>query len=554
MDIKRRLSPEKKQLGQKRPKIEASNIKVCVRLRPFTSSELKRGVKNVISMVGNQVNIEAIDDKSFRKYTQGKSFEYDETFWSFDKREHQYVDQKATFEKLGKQYLNHTFEGYNACIFAYGQTGSGKSYTMMGDNSHPGLVPRVCKDIFNRCEVLLTDKRVAVTVKISYFEIYNEDVYDLLAENRRTNLTRLRVRESPETGPYVENLSEFVVKSYEDVWKYFNMGTVNRKTASTKLNVSSSRSHAIFTISIKQIQYSDAKAEKVVNVKKSSLRLVDLAGSERANSTKAMGERLKEGSNINKSLTCLGRVINTLALNTITQEKPVIPFRDSVLTWILKESLGGNSKTAMVACISPGDYEETLSTLRYASNAKKIKTEARINKNDAQRSENAVKFLAMELKLKHLEEVLAKKAPVDEKEIIQQTHQKLSNNYKKYLEFYDEKLVEEQDRNQILVNEINRLTQENKQLSANLNSIVGPVVRDIEVNKPLKSEISLAGITSLKSPSKRQIYEDKENAFPVKFNSQLEKVTEEFHELQNQYEASQKKFAQDFTSFRKITE
>ncbi|ODV60224.1 P-loop containing nucleoside triphosphate hydrolase protein, partial [Ascoidea rubescens DSM 1968] len=245
-----------------------------------------------------------------------------------------------------------------------------------------GLIPRLCRDLFDKADNLIKIEKISVSIKISYFEIYNENVYDLLT-NSNNNNNKLRIREDPKSGPFVKNLSNFAVTNYGEIENYFKLGNQNRKTAKTKMNNNSSRSHAIFTISIKQIEYLDIYNDIIKNIKKSKIRLVDLAGSERVNSTGSSGERLKEGSNINKSLTHLGRVINSNTLNI------VVPYRDSTLTWILKESLGegGNSKTAMIACVSPCDYDETLSTLRYANNVKMIKTEAKIN-NDTDEINN----------------------------------------------------------------------------------------------------------------------------------------------------------------------
>lgn len=534
---KRPASPSKEQRpspsGPKKLKAsdnDSANIKVSVRVRPFTAKERSSKQPNLVSMDPERqiTQLDAppnqdilTDEQSYRRSTtfsrrsmsnQPKVFKFDHSLSSFDPNDKSFVDQKETYETVGREYLYHTLDGYNTCVFAYGQTGSGKSYTMMGSNDNPGLIPRICKELFQRSEKLLNEKQITVTVKISYFEIYNEYVYDLLnipelqsekqqsksLQSRRStistgtvkeSLQKLKVRESPEYGPYVENLVEFPVKDYDEVAKYFEIGNSNRKTAATKMNLSSSRSHAIFTISVKQIEYSDILTGKVLNVKKSTLRLIDLAGSERQSTTGAVGQRLKEGSTINKSLTCLGRVINALAKANTSQvsekpEKSLIPYRDSTLTWILKESLGGNSKTAMIACISPCDYEETLSTLWYASNAKKIKTDAKINKDEASKlnDELSNKLHSMQNKIKQLEAELSKKSVSQkaekEKEIIQATQHKISNNYKKYLEYYDEKLIEEESKNKILINEINRLRAENMELNNSLNSIIGPIFND----------------------------------------------------------------------------
>lgn len=318
------------------------------------------------------------------KILEDKSFVFDNSFWSHDENDEHYARQEDVYDCLGEEFLDHNFEGYHTCIFAYGQTGSGKSYTMMGTPDKPGLIPRTCEDLFQRIESVQTPD-VSYNVRVSYFEVYNEHVRDLLVP--RTDPPHyLRIRESPSEGPYIKDLTEVTVRNYSDLMKHMRKGDVSRTTASTKMNDTSSRSHAVFTITLKQIHHdlsTDETTERTARI-----RLVDLAGSERAKSTEATGQRLREGSNINKSLTTLGRVIASLA--DPKQGRPgkrkgggkdVVPYRDSILTWLLKDSLGGNSKTAMIACISPTDYEETLSTLRYADQAKRIRTRARVNQD-----------------------------------------------------------------------------------------------------------------------------------------------------------------------------
>jgi hypothetical protein len=230
---------------------------------------------------------------------------------------------------------------------------------------------------------------ISYNVRVSYFEVYNENVRDLLVPRTDTPYY-LKIRESPTDGPYVKDLTEVPVRSFAEIMKYMRKGDSSRTIASTKMNDTSSRSHAVFTIMLKQIHHdisTDETTERTARI-----RLVDLAGSERAKATEATGQRLREGSNINKSLTTLGRVIAALAdpkqhRPSKKKSKDVVPYRDSILTWLLKDSLGGNSKTAMIACISPSDYEETLSTLRYADQAKNIRTRAIVNQDHVSAAE-----------------------------------------------------------------------------------------------------------------------------------------------------------------------
>uniref|UniRef100_A0A452VAH0 Kinesin family member 13B n=1 Tax=Ursus maritimus TaxID=29073 RepID=A0A452VAH0_URSMA len=257
--------------------------------------------------------------------------------------------------------------------------GSGKSYTMMGTADQPGLIPRLCSGLFERTQKEENEEQ-SFKVEVSYMEIYNEKVRDLL--DPKGSRQTLKVREHNVLGPYVDGLSKLAVTSYKDIESLMSEGNKSRTVAATNMNEESSRSHAVFKITLTHTLYdvkSGTSGEKV-----GKLSLVDLAGSERATKTGAAGDRLKEGSNINKSLTTLGLVISALADQSAGKNKnKFVPYRDSVLTWLLKDSLGGNSKTAMVATVSPAadNYDETLSTLRYADRAKNIVNHAVVNED-----------------------------------------------------------------------------------------------------------------------------------------------------------------------------
>lgn len=336
-----------------------------------------------------------------------KEFTFDNSFWSHQKEDEHYAHQEEVYNCLGEEFLDHNFEGYHTCIFAYGQTGSGKSYTMMGTPEQPGLIPRTCEDLFERIESNETPN-ISYNVRVSYFEVYNEHVRDLLVP-RQVPEHYLKIRESPTEGPYIKDLTDAPVKSISEIMRYMHLGDSNRTIASTKMNDTSSRSHAVFTIMLKQIHHdmeTDETTERLARI-----RLVDLAGSERAKATEATGARLREGSNINKSLTTLGRVIAALAdpkhsrpiHGSSKRSKDIVPYRDSILTWLLKDSLGGNSKTAMIACISPADYDETLSTLRYADQAKKIRTRAKVNQDHVSAAERDAQIQSMAETIRLLE-------------------------------------------------------------------------------------------------------------------------------------------------------
>uniref|UniRef100_A0A2K5I862 plus-end-directed kinesin ATPase n=1 Tax=Colobus angolensis palliatus TaxID=336983 RepID=A0A2K5I862_COLAP len=358
-----------------------ASVKVAVRVRPFNSREMSRDSKCIIQMSGSTTTI--VNPKQPKETP--KSFSFDYSYWSHTSPEDiNYASQKQVYRDIGEEMLQHAFEGYNVCIFAYGQTGAGKSYTMMGkqEKDQQGIIPQLCEDLFSRINDTTNDN-LSYSVEVSYMEIYCERVRDLLNPKNKGNL---RVREHPLLGPYVEDLSKLAVTSYNDIQDLMDSGNKARTVAATNMNETSSRSHAVFNIIFTQKRH-DAETN-ITTEKVSKISLVDLAGSERADSTGAKGTRLKEGANINKSLTTLGKVISALAEmvsgpNKKKKKTDFIPYRDSVLTWLLRENLGGNSRTAMVAALSPADinYDETLSTLRYADRAKQIRCNAVINED-----------------------------------------------------------------------------------------------------------------------------------------------------------------------------
>ncbi|KAJ8735802.1 hypothetical protein PYW07_007422 [Mythimna separata] len=358
-------------------------IKVAVRVRPFNRRELELGTQCVVEMENMQTILQIPQSAHEKERKQPKTFAFDHCFYSLDPSLPHFASQKTVFECLGRDILDNAFDGYNACIFAYGQTGSGKSYTMMGSPGadEGGIIPRLCDSLFERIKVQQSPPALTYKVEVSYMEIYNERVHDLL--DPETTRRSLRVREHAVLGPYVDGLSQLAVTSFQDIDNLMTEGNKSRTVAATNMNSESSRSHAVFSVVLTQT-LTDA-ATGVSGEKVARLSLVDLAGSERAVKTGAVGDRLKEGSNINKSLTTLGLVISKLADQSSGSKNKdkFVPYRDSVLTWLLKDNLGGNSKTVMVATISPAadNYEETLSTLRYADRAKRIVNHAVVNED-----------------------------------------------------------------------------------------------------------------------------------------------------------------------------
>ncbi|XP_003488806.1 kinesin-like protein Klp98A isoform X1 [Bombus impatiens] len=365
-----------------------ASVKVAVRVRPFNKRELAMNAKMIVQMDGRKTRIfstktpgscREIDREKYKDFT------FDHSYWSCDASDDNYASQEEVFYDLGTDVIESAFEGYNACVFAYGQTGSGKTFTMMGTPEAQGLIPRICKTLFARMAAG-KESGASYRTEVSFLEIHNERVRDLLRLDQSQSHS-LRVREHPKRGPYVQDLSSHLVYDYSDIQECMVRGNTHRTTASTNMNDVSSRSHAIFTITFVQAGLSEGNmpSETV-----SKVHLVDLAGSERANATGASGQRLKEGAHINKSLVTLGSVISALSEvsaageGSSTSKRGIfIPYRDSVLTWLLKDSLGGNSKTIMIATISPADcnYGETLSTLRYANRAKNIINKPTINED-----------------------------------------------------------------------------------------------------------------------------------------------------------------------------
>ncbi|XP_070459999.1 chromosome-associated kinesin KIF4A isoform X1 [Equus przewalskii] len=335
-------------------------VRVALRCRPLVPKEISEGCQMCLSFVPGEPQVVVGTDKSFT---------YD---FVFDPS----TEQEEVFNTAVVPLIKGIFKGYNATVLAYGQTGSGKTYSMGGtytaeQENEPtvGVIPRVIQLLFKEI-----DKRsdFEFTLKVSYLEIYNEEILDLLCPSRE-KASQINIREDPKEGIKIVGLTEKTVLVALDTVSCLEQGNNSRTVASTAMNSQSSRSHAIFTISIEQRKKSDKNSSF-----RSKLHLVDLAGSERQKKTKAEGDRLKEGININRGLLCLGNVISALGDD---KKGGFVPYRDSKLTRLLQDSLGGNSHTLMIACVSPADsnLEETLNTLRYADRARKIKNKPIVN-------------------------------------------------------------------------------------------------------------------------------------------------------------------------------
>uniref|UniRef100_A0A8D2LZH9 Kinesin family member 4B n=1 Tax=Varanus komodoensis TaxID=61221 RepID=A0A8D2LZH9_VARKO len=356
-------------------------VRVALRCRPLVPKELAEGCQMCLSFVAGEQQVVLGKDKPFT---------YD---YVFDPS----TEQEEVFNSCVVPLVRGVFKGYNATVLAYGQTGSGKTYSMGGaytadqeNDPTVGVIPRVIKLLFQE---MREKTEWQFSLKVSYLEIYNEDILDLLAPAKERT-SQISIREDPKEGIKIVGLTEHVVNSAKETVSCLEQGNNSRTVAATAMNTQSSRSHAIFTMSIEQKSKSDRNTSFCCK-----LHLVDLAGSERQKKTKAEGDRLREGININKGLLCLGNVIS--ALGDETKKGSFVPYRDSKLTRLLQDSLGGNSHTLMIACVSPADsnMEETLNTLRYADRARKIKNKPVVNIDPQAAEINRLRLQVQELQV-----------------------------------------------------------------------------------------------------------------------------------------------------------
>ncbi|XP_076061694.1 uncharacterized protein LOC143037419 isoform X2 [Oratosquilla oratoria] len=412
-----------------------ANVKVAVRVRPLNSREVAGGGRMVIGLHEDSIsitNIKMNDDDEVDHRERVRHFSFDYTYWSVEPSHPRHALQHMIYGELGAEVIDAAVEGYNACVLAYGQSGSGKTYTIMGTQEEPGLAPRVCEGLLARLRQLHHQGGLLeYSLTLSLVEIYKERVRDLLATGPAATRS-LRVREHPRTGPYVEGVTRHAVREAGEAWALLERGRSSRSVAPTATHGESSRSHALLTLALTQPR----------TATHSTLTLVDLAGSERASQERDRA-RLAEGSNINKSLVTLGTVISALAErgnaeafspsgsslslvsglsggsppsggasgilpgppssshsgpprrqqhshhshhNSHQQHQgrlPFIPYRDSVLTWLLRDTLGGNAKTIMIATVSPSStcFTESLGTLRYAARTRNIVNRPVVNED-----------------------------------------------------------------------------------------------------------------------------------------------------------------------------
>jgi len=361
--------------------VEGNHIRVAVRCRPFNAREKAEGSELALGCSGNSVTIPGLGRG------EAKTFSYDHVF-SDD------ATQEQVYKAIGEQIIANAQNAYNGCIFAYGQTGAGKSHSVVGDLSSEndkGILPRACQELFELLNARQeNEENFQATVLASYLEIYNEKIFDLLSGGREHGL-ELQIRLHPQLGAIVVNLTECPMQSFGEAMELFDYGAKLRATCATQMNATSSRSHAVFTIQVRMVGQQSADEGGGMLERQARMHFVDLAGSERAKKTGATGSSLKEGIGINQSLTTLGRVISDL---TKAGAKGLPPFRDSKLTLLLRDALMGNSRTELLACVSPSKFniEETISTLEFASRCKLVKTSAK--KNEQSRGDLIAKLTA----------------------------------------------------------------------------------------------------------------------------------------------------------------
>jgi hypothetical protein len=365
---------------------QKDSVKVVVNIRPLITPELLLGCTDCVTVTPGEPQVQI----------GPHVFTYDHVFGSTGS------PSSLIFEQCVHPLIDSLFRGYNATVLAYGQTGSGKTYTMgtnyTGEANCGGIIPQVMETIFKKADALKDGTEFLI--RVSFIEIFKEEVFDLLdashaalrldsgsvAKATAPARVPIQIRETGNGGITLAGVTEAEVKTKEEMASFLARGSSSRATGSTNMNSQSSRSHAIFTISMDQKKTSSA-SDKLSNddydILSSKFHLVDLAGSERAKRTGADGLRLKEGIHINRGLLALGNVISALGDEKKRKEGAFVPYRDSKLTRLLQDSLGGNSKTAMIACISPADSnaEETINTLKYANRARNIQNKAVINRD-----------------------------------------------------------------------------------------------------------------------------------------------------------------------------
>eukprot|EP00835_Amoeboradix_gromovi_P004875 NODE_411_length_9170_cov_0.431154.p1 type:complete len:588 gc:universal NODE_411_length_9170_cov_0.431154:3425-1662(-) len=460
----------------------SESIKVFIRCRPLNKKEIAMKSPGIVEFQSNQIKV------------KDKSFTFDHVFGTES-------TQNQIFDNISSN-IDAIIDGYNSTIFVYGQTSSGKTFTMQGIPEMTelrGIIPNTFAYIFNKIKELNSQ----FLIRCSFLELYNEDLHDLLLKDKPV----LELKEYPDKTVYVKDLTSVPVHSPEDMDKLMKTGNMLRSVASTNMNDESSRSHCVFTVTVEQLMDNQT-------VKVGKLNLVDLAGSERQSKTGATGDRLKEGAKINLSLSNLGNVISSLVEN-----KPHVPYRDSKLTRLLQDALGGNSKTIMIATISPADYnyEETLSTLKYANRAKNIKNKPKINEDPK------------DTKIREYQEEIQRiKTKLQQSSTIEKSAEDISDEVLKNVE-----------------SETNELIQKLEEMKSNIlqkpKSLPPQEVKESDKVKRAKENLEDHNKRNESLAKEIQILENEKSIFENKYSSMVEQVKDyrrKLQELEKQKEAA----------------
>ncbi|XP_062927026.1 kinesin-like protein KIF3C isoform X1 [Mobula hypostoma] len=443
------------------------SVKVVVRCRPMNGKEEAAACEQIVDM-DMKLGQVTIRNPKATSSEMPKSFTFDAVYDHSSK-------QSELYDETVRPLVDSVLQGFNGTVFAYGQTGTGKTYTMQGiwaDQEKRGIIPNTFEHIFTH---ISRSQDQQYLVRASYLEIYQEEIRDLLSKDQNK---KLELKEKPETGVYIKDLSSFVTKNVKEIEHVMNVGNQNRAVASTNMNEYSSRSHAIFVVTI---ECSELGLDGENHIRVGKLNLVDLAGSERQSKTGVQGERLKEAAKINLSLSALGNVISALVDGKSTH----IPYRDSKLTRLLEDSLGGNAKTIMVATVGPAssNYDESLTTLRYANRTKNIKNKPRINEDpkDALLREFQEEIARLKAQLER-RGMLSKKRRKSQKKIIlegeelmdevEDTEDNIEKNMENYLKEQKETLEKEkaaiQDDHNLVAEEKQKLLEEKEKMMEDL--------------------------------------------------------------------------------------
>uniref|UniRef100_A0A0K0FJ41 Kinesin-like protein n=1 Tax=Strongyloides venezuelensis TaxID=75913 RepID=A0A0K0FJ41_STRVS len=527
-----------------RPKTNGNSeaIKVIVRCRPLSEVEIKEGHQSIISIDTNRGVIEIKNPKDSNETS--KNFTFDAIYdWS--------STQSELYDETFRDLVNSVLNGFNGTIFAYGQTGTGKTFTMEGnynDKDLRGVIPNSFEHIFQH---ISNSTQQQYLVRASYLEIYQEEIRDLL---NKDSTIRLELKERPDIGVYVKDLSSFVVKSVQEIHNVMSVGHANRSVGRTNMNEHSSRSHAIFMITI---ECSEVGPDGENHIRVGRLNLVDLAGSERQSKTGTLGERFKEATKINLSLSALGNVISAL----VDGKSSHIPYRDSKLTRLLQDSLGGNSKTIMVANIGPAsyNYEETIGTLRYANRAKNIKNKPRINEDpkDALVREFQEEIARLKSMLEKRGLSSSRKRRNKKYNIMSDSTESNTTNQSNTLEYLEEQQRILENKQKEIYDSTSIISEEKQKLLEDLNIRKQELVKEREAQQNLADRIQaiqsklLSGNSNLFDKTRKQ--ENELESKRLEIAEQRKREREILQQLESQ-EFSTSEISQTFTTLKQEVE